>query len=135
MNPKQLRQIWEKTGGHCHFCGDPLEFDKYAGKEADGRWVLNRIAQKNKRDSDSVENCLAACARCSGLRWHRSGEELQELLYLGIIAKKEITNSTTVGKMLVQLREKRLAENESRRVSARTTSTVTASDEGETDGL
>jgi hypothetical protein len=28
MTEKQQRQIWDKTSGHCHFCGDPVDFEK-----------------------------------------------------------------------------------------------------------
>ena len=117
MSEKRLRQIWEKTGGHCHFCGDPLDFESYGSKGGDNHWVLDHVAQKGKGGSHSLENTLAACGRCNSLRWHRRGEEIRELLFLGLIAKDEIAKkSSAIGKKLIQLREKRLADNLKRRV-------------------
>jgi hypothetical protein len=62
-----------------------------------------------------VKNCLPACTRCNRLRWHRQGEDVRELLFLGLIARDEMTKSTVVGRVLAQLREKRLAHNKLRR--------------------
>jgi hypothetical protein len=39
MRESELRQVFEKTSGHCHFCGDPLEFDRRGWAEKmDGHW-------------------------------------------------------------------------------------------------
>jgi hypothetical protein len=120
MNPKQLREVWEKTNGHCHFCGDSVEFEKRGWREGDltGYWEVDHVIQRGKGGSQSVENCLAACTRCNRLRWHRQGEAVRELLLLGLIAKDEINKPTSIiGKSLLELREKRLAKNELRRKS------------------
>ena len=119
MTQSQLRQIWEKTHGHCHFCGDLVEFEKRGWKDGDlnGYWEVDHVIQKGKGGSKSFENCLPACTRCNRLRWHRHGEEVRELLFLGLIGRDEIAKSTSVGLMLVQLREKRVAQNMRRRKS------------------
>lgn len=31
MNEKNLREIYDKTSGHCHFCGDPIKFENRGG--------------------------------------------------------------------------------------------------------
>ena len=133
MTEKQLRQIWEKTSGHCHFCGDAVELEKRGWKNDDltGYWEVDHIIQKGKGGSKSVENCLAACTRCNRLRWHRQGEAVRELLFLGLIARDEIVKSTATGKVLAQLREKRLAQNKLRRKSIKSIQTETPNDEGE----
>ena|SRR2546426_9876813 len=117
MTEKQLRQIWDRTSGHCHFCGDPVEFVKRGWKVGalTGYWEVDHVIQKGKGGSNSVENCLAACTKCNRLRWHRQGEAVRELLFLGLIARDEISKSTATGKRLAQLREKRLAQNKLRR--------------------
>lgn len=119
MTEKQLRQIWERTSGHCHFCGDAVEFEKrgWTGDDLTGYWEVDHIIQKGKGGSTTAENCLAACTRCNRLRWHRQGEAVRELLFLGLIAREEIAKATAVGKVLAQLREKRLAQNMARRKS------------------
>jgi HNH endonuclease len=96
MTDKQLRQVWDKTGGHCHFCGDPVEFEKRGWVEGEltGYWEVDHVVQRGKGGKRSVDNCLAACTRCNRLRWHRTGEAVRELLFLGLIARDEIAKST-----------------------------------------
>lgn len=133
MTEKQLQRIWEKTSGHCHFCGDVLEFEKRGWKSEDltGYWEVDHVIQKGKGGSKSIENCLAACTRCNRLRWHRQGEAVRELLFLGLIARDEVAKSTATGKVLAKLREKRLAQNKLRRKSSKKTQIETSNDGGE----
>jgi 5-methylcytosine-specific restriction endonuclease McrA len=114
---KQLRKIWEKTNGHCHFCGDPVDFGKRGRnpKNQKGYWVKDHVIQKGKGGSKSDENCLPACTKCNGLRWDRKGQALRELLEFGIIAKKEIKKSNSMGKALLELKKKRDNLNKRRR--------------------
>ncbi|HQR06102.1 MAG TPA: HNH endonuclease signature motif containing protein, partial [Gemmatales bacterium] len=100
------------------FCGDPLLLTKYGCKnidDLDGAWELDHIIQKGKGGSKKADNCLPACIRCNRLRWHRKGSDLRELLQLGLIAKEEITNATTVGQELLKQKSKRLQNNQKRR--------------------
>jgi 5-methylcytosine-specific restriction endonuclease McrA len=123
MTEKQLREIWAKTSGHCHFCGDLTVFEKYGWKDDEPEcWELDHIIQKGRGGSSSSDNCLAACTKCNRLRWHRRGDEIRELLRLGLIARDEIKKSTATGKRLFELHEKRLAQNKSRRKSTKPTS-------------
>jgi 5-methylcytosine-specific restriction endonuclease McrA len=133
MTEKQLREVWERTSGHCHFCGDPVEFEKrgWKGDDLTGYWEVDHILQKAKGGSNSFTNCLAACTRCNRLRWHRKGEAVRELLFLGLIARDEITRSTTTGKRLTQLREKRLVQNKVRRTKRKLTPLDPPSEESE----
>ena len=120
MNESKLRAIWKKTDGHCHFCGDPVEFEKRGWNEdLSGYWEVDHVIQQNKGGEDSVDNYLPACTRCNRLRWHRTGGEIRELLLLGLIAQGEIKRNTQIGQKMVDLKEKRLTNNQKRRVSAR----------------
>jgi hypothetical protein len=58
---------------------------------------------------------LPACTRCNRLRWHRKGDGIRELLFLGLIARDEIRSGTAVGRILAELRERRLHKNKMRR--------------------
>ena len=106
MTELQLRAIWQKTNGHCHFCGDSVSLRKrgYRRQRADGCWEVDHVIQRDKGGSVSIENCLPACTSCNRLRWHRRGAALRELLVLGLIAKSEIEKLTETGKDLVRLR-------------------------------
>ena len=117
MIESTLRKIWEKTQGHCHFCGDPIDFDKRGWVDADltGYWEVDHVIQRDKGGHDLENNYLPACTKCNRLRWHRTGDAIRELLLLGLIAKDEIKKKSSVGNNLLQLREKRLAQNIKRR--------------------
>jgi 5-methylcytosine-specific restriction endonuclease McrA len=117
MKENQLRIIWKKTQGHCHFCGDPIVFGRRGWKEGDlfGYWEVDHIIQRGKGGNKSIENCLPACTRCNRLRWHRSGEKIRELLLLGLIAKDEIKQKSKIGKALDESRKRRLLLNIKRR--------------------
>jgi len=112
-----LRAIFDKTKGHCHFCGDPISFESRGWRKGDppGYWEVDHVIQLGKGGMDSADNYLPACTRCNKLRWHRTGPQLRELLWFGIIASREIRCGTDVGKTLRRLSEERLRRNQSRR--------------------
>lgn len=118
MNKKQLKEIFNRTKGHCHFCGDFLFFEKYGCKDLNdliGAWEADHIIQKDKGGLKSADNCLPACVRCNRLRWHRKGQDVRDLIFLGLIAKDEINKKSKTGEKLLILKEKRLMTNLRRR--------------------
>jgi hypothetical protein len=116
MTEGQLRAIWERTGGHCHFCGDPVKFEKRGwAVQLDGHWEVDHVIQRGKGGARSVQNCLPACTRCNRLRWHRAGAAVRELLELGLIAREEIQRRTVVGLTLADLHSDRSKLNQNRR--------------------
>jgi hypothetical protein len=125
MTQGQLREIWEKTQGHCHFCGDPLIFERRGWKEGDlaGYWEADHVIQHKKGGRSALDNYLPACTQCNRLRWHRTGDAIRELLLLGLVARDEVNRKSTLGARLLELREKKLAENLGRRRSSRPSST------------
>ncbi|MDO8593844.1 MAG: HNH endonuclease signature motif containing protein [bacterium] len=120
INNKKLEEVYEKTNGHCHFCGDKVIFKKYGLKNTEdvrGVWEADHIRQKGKGGDKDVSNCLPACYRCNRLRWHRNGEEIRELLFLGLITKNEIKKETELGEKIKVLKNKRELQNIRRRRS------------------
>jgi len=116
----KLVAVFNKTNGHCHFCGDPLILEKYGVKDInnlEGSWEADHVIQKGKGGSKDIENCLSSCVRCNRLRWHRKGEDLRELILLGLITNDEIKKKTEVGETIKKLKEKRLIQNQNRRRS------------------
>jgi hypothetical protein len=109
------RAVFDKTNGHCHFCGDKLVFEHYEL----GEWELDHVIQKKKGGTNSPENYLPACGKCNHLRWHRSGKDLRDVIFLGLIANDEVTRKSELGKRLKELRDKRLERNETRPRKAR----------------
>jgi hypothetical protein len=116
MRESGLRAIFDKTTGHCHFCGDPITFENRGwSANPDGHWEVDHVIQRDKGGAKTAENCLPACMRCNRLRWHRTGEAMRDILLLGIIAKREIKGHSPIGRELARLRSKRLEENKRRR--------------------
>src|SRR5438105_13177574 len=56
-NEKRLLKIYLKTDGHCHFCGDELEFEK-RGWHANlsGRWEVDHVIQRKKLGPSMAAN-------------------------------------------------------------------------------
>lgn len=122
MFKTQLRTIFMKTNGHCHFCGDLLFFENRGWCEKPkGHWEVDHVTQRAKGGADETANYLPACTRCNRLRWHRTGEVMRDLLLLGVLAQREIRYKTSLGKHLELLRTARLEENEQRRRRRRKT--------------
>lgn len=116
----KLVTVFNKTNGHCHFCGDSLVFEKYGVKYSDnldGSWEADHIIQKGKGGSKDIENCLPSCMLCNRLRWHRKGKDLRDLIFLGLIVKDEIKRKTVLGRKIVELKNKRIIQNNKRRRS------------------
>ncbi len=80
MNDALLREIWKKTNGHCHFCGDTISWRKrgHRRSRADGCWEVDHVIQRDKEGLDSVDNYLPACTSCNRLRWHLNGPQIRE---------------------------------------------------------
>lgn len=119
-NTKILKIIFDRTDGHCHFCGDTIFFKKYGLKNVSdtaGVWEADHIKQKGKGGTKSAANCLPACYRCNRLRWHRKGDDIRELLFLGLITQEQIRKKNKIGAELLKLKEKRLHNNKKRRRS------------------
>ena len=117
MRESQLREIYDRTNGHCHFCGDPVVFERRGwAPNLEGYWEVDHLVQRGKGGSKEALNCLAACTRCNRLRWHRTGDAVRELLLLGLIARDEIAKQSVTGIGLLKRRERRLAQNAGRRV-------------------
>ena len=109
--------IFEKTNGHCHFCGDAVVLEKYGYRNinsSDGAWEIDHVVQKGKGGNKSPENCLPACVKCNRLRWHRKGDNIRNLMQLGLIANDEIKKGSEIGKTVKKLFDKRLENNKKR---------------------
>jgi hypothetical protein len=111
--PPRIREIWAKTGGRCHFCGDRVSLRKrgYRRGRADGSWEIDHVTQAAKGGRSGIENYLPACTGCNRLRWHRNGAQIRRLLILGIIASQEMQKHTDVGTELVRLEDRRKRQN------------------------
>ena len=124
LNPRQRRRefflwsVFSKTGGVCHFCGAKLRFDNRGYSENPrGHWEVDHVVHRKRGGQDSVDNYLPACTTCNRLRWSHTGEELKFRLLMGVLAVREMNYGTELGEQLWQLLDRRLDQNEGRRVA------------------
>ena len=85
--------IYSKTDGRCHVCGLKISLDEF---QADH--VFSHV----HGGSHKVDNYLPACFICNNYRWHYLPEELQLILKIGVYAKTEIENGTTLGNLMAK---------------------------------
>lgn len=133
MTQGRLEEIFNKTGGHCHFCGDPLSLKSRGsvgrkGKPAGpgwrkGYWEVDHVArrsqlgtQSGERDRNRTSNLLPACTGCNQIRRNHKGGSLRRIILLGLIARDEIekheqNKPTEVGRQLKELRGARRKAN------------------------
>ena len=124
--PTGLHKIFGKTSGHCHFCGDPLVFERRGWSDKqDGHWEIDHVTQRKKGGGNTRANSLPCCTLCNRLRWARTGDGLRELLLMGLAAVDEIKKGSQVGEELELLRDRRLANNELQPVQDRLIPTST----------
>jgi 5-methylcytosine-specific restriction endonuclease McrA len=119
MIKPERQKIFDMTSGHCHFCGDALVFEHYGKTKRpylDGAWELDHVIQRGKGGRSNPENYLPACGKCNHLRWHRTGDDLRELILLGLVAKDEIKKGTKLGAEISRMRAKHDVQNARRRM-------------------
>lgn len=111
---KRLLKIFLKTNGHCHFCGDELNFEhRRRSKQADA-WEQDHFVAKRRGGVDSVDNLLPACWQCNQLRWSRTGRGIRKRLVAGMLALKDRKVAKRL-KELIKNRDEALERRRSRR--------------------
>jgi 5-methylcytosine-specific restriction endonuclease McrA len=113
-----VRAVYDKTRGHCHFCGDKVvlgHHGKTKGKSPRGAWELDHVIQAAKGGKSNPDNFLPACWKCNRLRWHRTGRDLRRLILLGLVANDEIRADTEHGRAIHAKFKQHKAQNKHRR--------------------
>ena len=116
MNKNGLIKIWDKISGRCHFCGEKLIFENYGkNKFRKGNWNIDHIFPKAMGGYNATVNYLPICGECNGLKWHRIGKQIQELMRYGLVSLREKRKGTQIGKKVSQLYSLQQKANEERR--------------------
>ncbi|MBK9240529.1 MAG: HNH endonuclease [Acidobacteria bacterium] len=105
-----LREVFDKTGGVCHLCGDKLSFEKRGrgGKAKgvydvpSGFWEVDHVHQRSRGGNAGFSNALPACTACNRMRWHRSGGYTRQTLLLGLAARERIRRGSDLGDRLLK---------------------------------
>ncbi|MBX5143357.1 HNH endonuclease [Rhizobium lentis] len=77
----QIRQaVWDKTRGHCYYCGLALTPDEVGTIE--GRynsWMdTDHLVPKAKGGLDALENMVPSCKACNSSKGHKTVEEYRQ---------------------------------------------------------
>lgn len=54
---RRRRNVFEKSGGRCHYCGTALTLD--------GRWHVEHMLPRALMGTDEISNLVAACVACN----------------------------------------------------------------------
>jgi len=113
---KNKLEIWEKTDGHCHFCGKKLVFKNYGkNKLVVGNWYIDHIFPKSMGGKNETVNYLPICGECNRLKWHRTGKEIQELMKYGLVSIREKKKKSKIGIEIFEIYNLQKKKNEERR--------------------
>lgn len=111
-----LLKVFIKTNGHCHFCGDELDFESRRRSQHPNAWERDHFVAKRRGGADSADNLLPACWQCNQLRWARTGRGIRKRLVAGMLAIK----NRKIAKLLAPLIEKRDEDLQRRRARLKT---------------
>lgn len=117
LTESRRRVIFDRTHGHCHFCGDLLAFELRGKWHGSGRgaWEADHVFQLGRGGEDVVENYLPACSECNRARWFHGGSRVRRLIALGIVADSEISKNSQTGLAMAKALEASERKNASRR--------------------
>ncbi|MGA9527827.1 MAG: HNH endonuclease signature motif containing protein [Terriglobales bacterium] len=99
LTPDERKEVFNKTGGHCHLCGGNLS-EVAIGELAQERelalhFVVDHVVPVASGGGESLDNFLAAHGLCNGCRWFYSPEEFQWILRMGIWARKQMEDASS----------------------------------------
>lgn len=68
---KKRIQIYQKTNGHCSYCGNPLSLDN---------WAMEHMNPKLKNGTDKIENLTPSCHSCNSKKNRKTVDEFRDYL-------------------------------------------------------
>jgi len=115
LTKADVRLIWDKTGGRCHFCGIQTDFLNRGGHgELSTYWEVDHVHTVARGGVDDISNYMCICRRCN-MSKKTTGIGLRRLLLLSRIAKAEYYKGSSAGRKTGHLRIEQLADNWYRR--------------------
>jgi len=81
----------------------------------ESKWSADHVVPHAAGGDHAVGNYLPACSVCNRLRWFYTPEQIREILQMGICARADIRNQTSLGTALKHRLTSRQALNQKRR--------------------
>lgn len=95
-------QVFEKTGGVCHFCGEKLILA--------GRWDIDHVVPLLRKGTSELSNLLPVCCECNRLRSAQRPAKIRATMRIGIYARRAIKKQNPTGKKLERYVLKKVAK-------------------------
>lgn len=77
------RQVWDKTNGHCWYCGTRLvkpNPEKHSADQKKRWYTIDHATPRARGGSDSLDNLLPCCNYCNGHKCDMTVEEYRVYL-------------------------------------------------------
>lgn len=88
LKPEERLLVLEKTNGRCH----------YAAARSKSRGSQDHVLAHAAGGRHSIGNYLLAHKVCNGCKWFYSAEEFQWILKMGVWARRQMEDETSIGK-------------------------------------
>jgi 5-methylcytosine-specific restriction endonuclease McrA len=105
LSAADREKVLQKTGGRCHVCGGKIS----------GAWQADHVIAHSAGGVHAADNYLAAHRTCNNYRWDYLPEEFEVILKLGVWARTQVENGTSLGQELGSKFEKHEVQREARR--------------------
>jgi len=106
-NTKKNR-VWNKTLGHCHLCGERLDFT--------GDWQMDHVVPRQSRGADAEWNLLPICGFCNRMKKAARTYKMRRVLMYGRYCLDEATRRarSQAGQMIYDVVGRRVKNLRSR---------------------
>jgi 5-methylcytosine-specific restriction endonuclease McrA len=64
-SPERLRQVYDKTGGYCEYCGKKIAFKNYGKSKERGSWEVDHSIPLSRGGTDNLNNLFPTCTDCN----------------------------------------------------------------------
>lgn len=78
--PRKISAIWQKTNGHCWYCGESFQGEK--SDHARRKWVIDHQIPVSRGGTNSIDNLVVSCSFCNGRKNDKTVEEYRRYLAL-----------------------------------------------------
>ena len=75
FDDETLSQIFNKTDGHCQYCGKKLAWANYGNPKGRGGWEVDHSIPVSRGGTDHLNNLYPACVECNKNKGNLTGRQ------------------------------------------------------------